>query len=532
MSPTRWRRARRLLLRDGLVAAAGLPLAATPLGALAQGAPAAIVGARRVQAPWGAQVGDLAGDRAILWSAADRPARMLVEWSTTESFQDARRVEGPLVLEDTGYAAKLDLAGLPPGQRISYRVRFLDLADYATLSEPVTGSFQMPPAERRDIRIVWSGDVVGQGWGIDPDRGGMRIFETIRRRQPDLFIHSGDVIYADGPLVAERPLPDGGTWRNLVTEAKVKVAETLGEFRGNYTYNLMDENLRRLNAEVPVLAQWDDHEVIDNWYWQRRKDGDDRYREKSVAILAARGMRAFHEMMPVRRHPLEQDRLFASFPYGPSLEVFRIDLRSYRGPNGDGLETALSPESRIIGQAQLAWLMAALKASRARWKLVACDMPLGLVVWDDWRARRGAEAVAQGEMGPPLGRELEIADLLRFIRDEAIRNVVWVTADVHYTAAHRYDPARAAFQDFLPFWEFVSGPLHAGTFGPNALDRTFGPEAIFQTAPPADTANLPPSAGLQFFGEIRIDGQIERMTVSLCDVTGAVLFSQELLPEP
>jgi alkaline phosphatase D len=49
---------------------------------------------------------------------------------------------------------------------------------------------------------------------------------------------------------------------------------------------------------------------------------------------------------------------------------------------------------------------------------------------------------------------------------------VWITADMHYTAAHYYDPNRAVFQDFDPFWEFVSGPLHAGTWGPGNLDNT------------------------------------------------------------
>ena len=83
--------------------------------------------------------------------------------------------------------------------------------------------------------------------------------------------------------------------------------------------------------------------------------------------------------------------------------------------------------------------------------------------------------MAQGD-GPPLGRELEIADLLRFIKHNGIRNVVWITADVHYCATHLYDPARAQFTDFNPFYEFVSGPLHAGGFGPNALDNTFGPQ--------------------------------------------------------
>jgi alkaline phosphatase D len=236
--------------------------------------------------------------------------------------------------------------------------------------------------------------------------------------------------------------------------------------------------------------------------------------------------------MPTRRTPLEQDRIYASFAYGPSLEVFRIDLRSYRGPNNDGLQTELSPQARIIGARQLAWLMQALADSPATWKVIACDMPLGLIVWDDFRSRKGAEAVAQGDMGAPKGRELEIADLLRFLRDRKIRNVVWLTADVHYTAAHSYDPNKARFQEFTPFWEFVSGPLNAGTFGPNELDATFGPQAVFVKAPTPGQVNLPPSAGMQFFGQVDIDGATEVMTVSLKDLDGATLFRQELAPEP
>ena len=55
------------------------------------------------------------------------------------------------------------------------------------------------------------------------------------------------------------------TWRNLVTEETSKVAETLNEFRGRHRYNMMDDNLRALYADVPVIAQWDDHETTNNW---------------------------------------------------------------------------------------------------------------------------------------------------------------------------------------------------------------------------------------------------------------------------
>src|SRR5699024_3550775 len=140
-----------------------------------------------------------------------------------------------------------------------------------------------------------------------------------------------------------------------------------------------------------------------------------------------------------------------------------------------------------------------------------------------------AENSSNGD-GPPLGRELEVAELLRFIKHNRIRNVAWFTADVHYTAAHYYDPNSAQFHEFEPFCEFVSGPLNAGPFRPNAPDNTFGTQVRYAKAPPEGQTNLPPSAGLQFFGETRIDGATQVMTVMLKDVAGDTLYSVDLEP--
>ena len=61
--------------------------------------------------------------------------------------------------------------------------------------------------------------------------------------------------------------------------------------------------VRRFNAEVPQIWQWDDHEVTNNWYWELRKDRDTRYREGSVALLAARALRAAARELPVGGFP-------------------------------------------------------------------------------------------------------------------------------------------------------------------------------------------------------------------------------------
>ena len=291
------------------------------------------------------------------------------------------------------------------------------------------------------------------------------------------------------------------------------MAQTLGDFRGNYKYNLLDVNLRAFNAEVPMLAQWDDHEVTNDWC-PGIALGWDAYADKSILNLVARGCRAFHEFMPMRQTLAEAGRIYRKIPYGPLLDVFLLDMRSYRTPDVD-------ERAAILGPAQMAWLERELMSSQATWKVVAADLPIGVV---------SSDAIAQGD-GPAQGREIEIAELLAFIKHAGIRNTVWLTADMHYTAAHYYDPNAAVLQDFEPFWEFVSGPLHAGTWQPQTLDNTFGPRAVFQKGcGDGQPDDLAPCFGLQFFGHVAIDGSTEVMTVTLRDVAGQDLWSTRIEP--
>jgi alkaline phosphatase D len=484
----------------------------------------------------GVQSGDVSVDSGVVWARADRPARMQIEIATTDSFKDVRQGVFVDALPESDFTAKALIENLPAGQDIFYRIRFQDLYSPTVLSEPVIGRFRTAPADRRSVSFVWSGDTAGQGWGIDEARGGMRTYATMLKNRPDFFIHNGDNIYADGPIAAEQKMPNGQIWKNLVTEEKSKPAETLAEFRGNYKYNLLDKNLRAFAAEVPVFTQWDDHEVFNNWWpgepMTRAELVAKKYVEKNDLILAARSSRAFHEYMPMRETPVEPGRVYRKISYGPLLDVFMLDMRSYRGPNGENREDTYGRSAHFLGPAQLAWLKRELLNSRATWKVIAADMPVSLVIVYDGARKWGAEGLAQGDHGAPRGRELELADLLSFIKHAGIRNVVWITADVHYTAAHYYDPNKAAFQDFEPFWEFVSGPIHAGTFGPNELDRTFGPQLVYVKAPSKEQGqNLPPSEGLQFFGHVAIDGKSERMTVTLKDVDDRALWATTLEPQ-
>jgi len=482
----------------------------------------------------GVQSGDVSADSAVLWARADRPSRMRVEIATTDSFKDIRHGAFVDALPETDFTAKTLIEGLPAGQDIFYRVRFQDIASPTIVGEPKVGRFRTAPDTNRSVSFAWSGDTMG-GWGIDVARGGMRTYATMLRNRPDFFIHSGDNIYADGPIVAEVRLGDGQTWKNVVTEDKAKPAETLAEFRGNYKYNLMDRNVLAFNAEVPIFSQWDDHEVTNNWWpgepLTRAEHARKKYVESNALLLAARASRAFHEYMPMRFTQAEPGRVYRKISYGPLLDIFMLDMRSYRGPNGEGLDESYGPEAYFLGPTQVAWLKRELMNSQATWKVIAADMPIGLVVVYDTDRKWGVEAIAQGD-GPARGRELEIADILTFIKRAGVRNTLWLTADVHYTAAHYFDPNQAAFQDFDPFWEFVSGPIHAGTGSQNQIDKTFGPQVVYAKARQRDSSfSGAPSEGLQFFGHVSIDGMTEVMTVTLKDADDHALWSTRLEPK-
>src|ERR1700754_792868 len=170
----------------------------------------------------GVQSGDVGGDGGVGWARADRPSQIMVEVSTTESFAQMRALPPIAALPESDFTAKMLLENLPSGQDIFYRVKFRDLSHPDVLSEPMVGRFRTAPGNRRDVSFVWGGDVAGQGWGINPDEGGMFTFATMRKYKPDFFLHSGDTIYADGVIQSELKLDGGKLWKNVTIPEKAK----------------------------------------------------------------------------------------------------------------------------------------------------------------------------------------------------------------------------------------------------------------------------------------------------------------------
>lgn len=120
------------------------------------------------------------------------------------------------------------------------------------------------------------------------------------------------------------------------------------------------------------------------------------------------------------------------------------------------------------------------------------------------------------------GFERELRDILQFIRDKGVKNVIWLTTDVHFAEVIRYRPdmdgdGRAD----LEFYEVVNGPLSAINVAispPARHSQTFRPEVLFAFGQNA-FGFFPEFFN---FGVARISGRTGELTVEIRDINGAV----------
>jgi alkaline phosphatase D len=163
------------------------------------------------------------------------------------------------------------------------------------------------------------------------------------------------------------------------------------------------------------------------------------------------------------------------------LELFITDARSYRDQN----HIVDTPENNktLIGQKQLGWLKQGLSDSNATWKIISNDVPI-LIPTGRNASILGRDCWADGneiDFSAHTGFERELTDVLTFVDDRNIEDIVFITTDVHFPAFIRYDKDLNGDDDNDIFHELVSGPLNAVRGGSPfpALDKTFNPTLLY-----------------------------------------------------
>ncbi len=334
-------------------------------------------------------VGDVTDSSALIWARANREALLSVEYGTEPELRTSQFTEPVRLTADRDFTAKVLLEGLAPHTRYFYRVH----VQGAIPSRPFVSAIgQFLTALDEDqwepVTFAVSGDA---GEAYQP----FRLFDAVRAQRPDFFLFLGDTIYAD-----QGPGPR---------------AKTLDEYRLKYQGNRKDAPFQRLTRETSLYVIWDDHEIANN------------ANRTHPRLPIAR--RAFLEYWPIREESADGARLYRSFRWGRVLELFVLDCRQYRSPQGeeDG------PAKTMLGAEQKAWLKAALLASPASFKFIATSVPLKHHTRDSWE-----------------GYRTERREILEFIRVHRLSNVIVLSADVHYAAVLRHIEGVV---------EIISGPI-------------------------------------------------------------------------
>lgn len=309
------------------------------------------------------------------------------------------------------HTVKVRVGGLKPDTRYWYRF-------FTHGAESPIGRTQTAPAPGSD-RAVKLGYFACQDFAS----GFYGAYRSLLAADPDFVVCGGDYIY---DRVYDT---DGYGGARPDTAGKDTVATTLADYRAKYRQARTDPDLKELLRLVPLVAQWDDHEVTDNYVGTLDQSGADDEDPRDVYDRAriTAGHRAWHEFMPARSFTGSQaDRTYRKLRLGRHVELFMLDSREYRDdqPCGGGSLQACDDDAprQYLGATQLQWLKDGLQGSSASWKLVGNQqmiMPFEL--------SPGVKVEVDSWQGYPAQR----TELLTHVQQRGIQDVVFLTGDIH-----------------------------------------------------------------------------------------------------
>lgn len=439
----------------------------------------------------GVASGDATEHSAILWtrtvddaSQKGVAAELTAQVAIDPSFDSIPYTFAGKTNPDRDCIVKLDAQGLQSGTRYYYRFRTTDGA-----FSPV-GTFKTAPKERKKVavRLAFSGDADGKWRPYGSTQG-------FNQLNLDYFIFLGDTIYETKTNLSAETADPFANAAQALTDYRRKYLENLqattpGGFTGLQTlfaaqgnYTLLDNhelgNKQFINGGAPagspagkgVDATDPANDVNTTGEFINKTDG-------FKALL-----QAYSDYQPIRERAIAApedartdgtQQLYLAQRWGANNLFINVDDRSYRdirlktaaGTDDTG-SRADNPERTMLGATQLEWLKQTLKKAQTdevRWKILAVSSPIDETGDDGGKSWIG-------------GYRKERNELLKFIADNGINNVVFLSADDHQNRinelTYRADPNDPNSRTPVPnAFTIVAGPIGAG--GPDSItDHSF-----------------------------------------------------------
>ncbi|MEB3359018.1 MAG: alkaline phosphatase D family protein [Synechococcales bacterium] len=415
--------------------------------------------------PNGVAAGDVTTTSAVLWTRSLATGNVIFTVATDASFSQVVATE-TVAVTDTQVPVKVDLDGLSAATQYYYQVT-------NAAGDTETGQFRTPAIAT---------NYTGLRFGVSGDwQGELAPYPAIANADgQDLafFVQMGDTVEADSESAA---LP-GVTQAQTLAEFRIKHAEI-------YTERFGVNNWADLRAATAVYATWDDHELTNDFAGgaapadspQRNNifgDATTGFVNDTQAFDDA--LRAFQDYKPIRDEfygdtgddrTANEQQLYRYNTFGLDAATYVLDVRSFRdaplpfileaAPDEAiqaYLESAFEPGRTMLGQAQLEQFKQDLLAAEAEgitWKFVMSTVPMqnfGVPVagerWEGYAAER--------------------AELLGFIEENDIDNVVFVTGDFHGNVVNN-----------VTYQEAFGGPQ----IQTDVIDIMVGPVGIQLTVP-------------------------------------------------
>jgi alkaline phosphatase D len=320
----------------------------------------------------GVASGDPTADGVVLWTrlapdplAEDgmggMPAEALeVRWEIAEDESFKRSRKGTVVATpEMAHSVHAEVSGLLPGREYFYRFKV------GPEFSPV-GRTKTAPAAGASPEALAFAFASCQNY----EQGYYAPYEHMAREDLDFVVFLGDYIY------------EGNETSSVGREHFGTEPRALSQYRTRHAQYKGDGNLRAAHAAFPWISTWDDHEVDNNWAGEDQ-DPNAASREEFLARRAA-AFQAYYEHMPLRapQRPAGPDMLlYRRAAFGNLAEFNVLDTRQFRSDqvscnrqnsDPDGYcAAALDPARTILGDEQERWLQDGLRASRARWNVLA-----------------------------------------------------------------------------------------------------------------------------------------------------------------